>query len=121
MFARVRIPAVHLYRTPMLTDAQKLQIRTIHQQLKCQLPGYQPRPAQNKLIAEIASIIAGHYDRHDRIGLIEAGTGTGKSLAYILGTLPYALSQKKNRDHRHSNSGLARAISYQGFAFLSSA
>jgi len=92
---RVRILAVHLYRISMLTDAQKQHIRTIHQQLKCQLPGYQPRPAQNKLIAEIASIIAGHYHRHDRIGLIEAGTGTGKSLAYILGTLPYALSQKK--------------------------
>lgn len=79
----------------MLSDAIKQQIRTIHQRLKSQLPGYQPRPAQNKLIAEIASIIAGNYHRHDRIGLIEAGTGTGKSLAYLLGTLPYALSQKK--------------------------
>jgi len=79
----------------MLSDASKQQIRTIHQRLKSQLPGYQPRPAQNKLIAEIASIVAGNYHRHDRIGLIEAGTGTGKSLAYLLGTLPYALSQKK--------------------------
>ncbi|GHG64504.1 ATP-dependent DNA helicase DinG [Alishewanella longhuensis] len=79
----------------MLSDILKQQIRTIHQQLKASLPGYQPRPAQNKLIAEIASIIAGNYHRHDRIGLIEAGTGTGKSLAYLLGTLPYALSQKK--------------------------
>lgn len=79
----------------MLSDTLKQQIRTIHQQLKTGLVGYQPRPAQNKLIAEIASIIAGHYHRHDRVGLIEAGTGTGKSLAYLLGTLPYALNQKK--------------------------
>lgn len=79
----------------MLSDALKQQIRTIHQQIKTALPGYQPRPAQNKLIAEIASTIAGHYHRYDRIGLIEAGTGTGKSLAYLLGTLPLALSQKK--------------------------
>lgn len=79
----------------MLSDAIKQQVRTIHQQIKVSLSGYQPRPAQNKLIAEIASIVAGNYHRHNRIGLIEAGTGTGKSLAYILGTLPYALNQKK--------------------------
>ncbi|MDP5458409.1 ATP-dependent DNA helicase DinG [Alishewanella sp. SMS8] len=79
----------------MLNNGTKQQIRQIHQQLKQQLPNYQPRPTQNKLIAEIANIVAGKYDRHDRIGLIEAGTGTGKSLAYLLGTLPYALSQKK--------------------------
>lgn len=79
----------------MLTESLKQQIRAIHQQLKTSLSGYQPRPTQNKLIAEIASIVAGHYHRHDRIGLIEAGTGTGKSLAYLLGTLPYALAQKK--------------------------
>lgn len=79
----------------MLSDTLKQQIRTIHQQFKTALKGYQPRPTQNKLIAEIAAIAAGNYHRHDRIGLIEAGTGTGKSLAYLLGTLPYALKQQK--------------------------
>lgn len=79
----------------MLSDSLKQQIRTIHQQFKTALKGYQPRPTQNKLVAEIAAIAAGTYHRHDRIGLIEAGTGTGKSLAYLLGTLPYALKQQK--------------------------
>lgn len=79
----------------MLTATLKQQIRDIHNNIKTNLPAYRPRPGQNKLIAEIASIVAGQYHRHDRVGLIEAGTGTGKSLAYVLGALPYALSQKK--------------------------
>ena len=79
----------------MLSEPLKQQIRQCHQQLKQQLPGYRARPAQNKLIAEISKIVAGEYHRQQRLGLIEAGTGTGKSLAYLLGTLPYALAQKK--------------------------
>lgn len=79
----------------MLTESLKTQIRTLHTQLKQALPGYQPRPSQNKLIAEMANIIAGSYHSYDRIGLIEAGTGTGKSLAYLVAALPLALAQKK--------------------------
>ena len=79
----------------MLSDALKNQIRAIHQQIKVALPNYQPRASQNMLVAEITRIISGHYHRHQRIGLIEAGTGTGKSLAYLLAVLPYALQQKK--------------------------
>lgn len=79
----------------MLSDAQKQQIKSIHQAIKLALPGYQARPTQNKLVAEIANIIAGSYHSYDRIGLIEAGTGTGKSLAYLLAAVPLALHYKK--------------------------
>lgn len=79
----------------MLTEQQKTQIRRIHQSIKTAMPLYQPRPAQNKLIAEIANIIAGQYHRQQRIGLVEAGTGTGKSLAYLLAAIPLALQQQK--------------------------
>jgi ATP-dependent DNA helicase DinG len=79
----------------MLTEQQKIQIRRIHQSIKTAMPHYQPRPTQNKLIAEIANIIAGQYHRQQRIGLVEAGTGTGKSLAYLLATIPLALQQQK--------------------------
>lgn len=79
----------------MLTDQLKCQIRRIHHNIKIGMPNYQPRPAQNKLIAEMANIIAGQFHRQQRIGLIEAGTGTGKSLAYLLAAIPYALQQKK--------------------------
>jgi ATP-dependent DNA helicase DinG len=79
----------------MLSDALKQQIRSVHQQMKENLPGYQPRPGQNQLVAEMANILAGSYHSYDRIGLIEAGTGTGKSLAYLMAAIPLALAQKK--------------------------
>ncbi len=79
----------------MLSEKIKQQIRDAQQKLKSVLPNYHHRPGQNKLIAEMANIVAGHYHRHDRIGLIEAGTGTGKSLAYLLGVIPYALAHDK--------------------------
>ncbi len=79
----------------MLSSASKSQIKAIHQQIKAALPGYQPRPSQNKLVAEMANIVAGSYHSYDRIGLIEAGTGTGKSLAYLMAALPLALEKKK--------------------------
>lgn len=63
--------------------------------MKENLPGYQPRPGQNQLVAEMANILAGSYHSYDRIGLIEAGTGTGKSLAYLMAAIPLALAQKK--------------------------
>ncbi|TXH92860.1 MAG: ATP-dependent DNA helicase DinG [Rheinheimera sp.] len=79
----------------MLSDTLKSQIRAIHQQMKTNLPGYQPRPGQNQLVAEMANIVAGSYHSYDRIGLVEAGTGTGKSLAYLMAAIPLALAQKK--------------------------
>lgn len=103
----------------MLTDVLKQQIRTLHQQLKEALPGYQPRLGQNKLIAEIANIVAGQYHRHDRVGLIEAGTGTGKSLAYLLGTLAYALNQKKTLVIATATVALQEQLVNKDLPFLS--
>ncbi|WP_337881286.1 ATP-dependent DNA helicase DinG [Rheinheimera sp.] len=74
----------------MLSDSLKQRIRTIHQAMKLQLPGYQPRPGQNQMVAEIANVIAGSYHSYDRVALIEAGTGTGKSLAYLMAAVPAA-------------------------------
>jgi ATP-dependent DNA helicase DinG len=79
----------------MLSNQLKTQIRAIHTRIKTTLPNYQPRQGQNQLVAEMAKIVSGTYHRRERIGLIEAGTGTGKSLAYMLAVIPYALAQKK--------------------------
>lgn len=93
---RIKLTALYFHTDLfMLSDALKQQIRSIHQQMKANLPGYQPRPGQNQLVAEMANILAGSYHNHDRIGLIEAGTGTGKSLAYLMAAIPLALAQKK--------------------------
>lgn len=79
----------------MLSDKLKKTIRQAHQNVASALDGFRPRPSQNYLVAEIAKTLSGDYHRTQRICVIEAGTGTGKSLAYLLGALPVALSSKK--------------------------
>lgn len=79
----------------MLSDRLKKTIRDAHNRIAQQLPDYKSRPSQNFLVAEIAKTLAGEYHKSQRICVIEAGTGTGKSLAYGLGAIPLALSQKK--------------------------
>lgn len=104
----------------MLSDTLKQQIRAIHQQMKTNLPGYQPRPGQNLLVAEMANILAGSFHSYDRIGLIEAGTGTGKSLAYLMAAIPLALAQK-DFNHRHRNCRFTRTVGKQRFTIFSAA
>jgi len=53
------------------------------------LPGYEPRPEQGRLAAAVAEAFNGR-----RVALLEAGTGTGKSLAYLL---PAALWARQNQ------------------------
>ncbi|WP_372762998.1 ATP-dependent DNA helicase DinG [Pseudoalteromonas sp.] len=79
----------------MLSDSLKKTIRQVHQHVANNLTDYRPRSSQNYLVAEIAKTLAGEYHKQQRICVIEAGTGTGKSLAYCLGALPLALAQKK--------------------------
>jgi ATP-dependent DNA helicase DinG len=49
------------------------------------LKGFEPRPQQQSMMANIIDA----YNR-DHIALIEAGTGTGKSIAYLLPALIWA-------------------------------
>ncbi|MCJ8272002.1 MAG: DEAD/DEAH box helicase family protein, partial [Psychrosphaera sp.] len=78
-----------------LPDQIKQKIRSIHKTISKNLPNYQPRKQQNFLVAEIAKTMAGEYDKQKRICVIEAGTGTGKSLAYCLGVIPLAKAQSQ--------------------------
>ena len=59
------------------------------------MENFTPRKQQTFLIAEIAKTLAGEYDKDRKIITIEAGTGTGKSLAYCLGSIPLALIRQK--------------------------
>lgn len=79
----------------MLSDQLKDSIRKIHRNIADSLNNYQPRKSQNYLVAEIAKTLAGEFAKDRRIAVIEAGTGTGKSLAYSLGCIPYALKTNK--------------------------
>jgi ATP-dependent DNA helicase DinG len=79
----------------MLTDKLKQLIRQSYKAIGENLSHFNPRKQQTFLIAEIAKTLAGEYSKDRKIITIEAGTGTGKSLAYSLGAIPLALSRDK--------------------------
>ena len=57
--------------------------------LKGLLPSYEERPPQQKMLREVAlALNDGHHL------MVEAGTGTGKSLAYLLPAVEWALANK---------------------------
>jgi len=77
----------------MLTDDEKNAIRDHYRTLTQRLPGFRPRPAQRKMLAEIANAFSrckekigdATPDRNgESIAVIEGPTGVGKSLAYLL-------------------------------------
>ncbi|WP_298718825.1 ATP-dependent DNA helicase DinG [uncultured Oceanisphaera sp.] len=76
-------------------DYQTL-VRENYRRLSQTLPGFIPRREQNYLVAEIGKVLLGRYDRARRILVAEAGTGIGKSLAYLQAGIPWArMNQKK--------------------------
>ncbi len=79
----------------MLTDKLKKVIRQSYKAIGENLKHFNPRKQQTFLIAEIAKTLAGEYNKNRKIITIEAGTGTGKSLAYSLGAIPLALARDK--------------------------
>ncbi|WP_019027864.1 ATP-dependent DNA helicase DinG [Colwellia piezophila] len=79
----------------MLSDKLKQAIRAAYKAIGENLTNFNPRKQQTLLIAEIAKTLAGEYSKDRKIITIEAGTGTGKSLAYCLGAIPLALAKNK--------------------------
>ncbi|MFD2166812.1 ATP-dependent DNA helicase DinG [Thalassotalea euphylliae] len=79
----------------MLSEKVKDVIRGSYKSIGENLPNFNPRKQQTFLIAEIAKTLAGEYDKSRRIIAVEAGTGTGKSLAYSVSTIPLALMRQK--------------------------
>ncbi|ORT49471.1 ATP-dependent DNA helicase DinG [Vibrio sp. qd031] len=74
----------------MLNPNIQQSIRKSYQNLQHQLPHFIPRRAQNYLVSEIAKTLAGQYSNDHRILVGEAGTGIGKSLAYLMAAIPVA-------------------------------
>ncbi|MBB3109322.1 ATP-dependent DNA helicase DinG [Paenibacillus phyllosphaerae] len=58
--------------------------------IKAQIPGYEEREPQNMMFQEVLAAL--EQDQHL---LIEAGTGTGKSLGYLIPALFYGIQQNK--------------------------
>ncbi|PTR23367.1 ATP-dependent DNA helicase DinG [Luteibacter sp. OK325] len=75
----------------MLTDDTKAAIRAAYARLKDGLAGFRGRASQLKMIAEVAKALA----EPGGAAVIEAPTGTGKSMAYLIAGLEVARAQKK--------------------------
>ena len=52
------------------------------------IPGFVPRSQQREMIAEVARVLSGSV--HETTGIIEAGTGSGKSLGYAIPAIAIA-------------------------------
>ena len=104
-------------------------IRKSYQNLQSQLENFVPRRAQNYLVADITKTLCGDYHKSNRIIVAEAGTGIGKSLAYLMATIPVAvLSNRKvvistatvalQEQLIHKDLPLFRRITDREFSFL---
>ena len=56
--------------------------------------GLRPRLGQKQMVAAIANSLS-HDDADKRLSVIEAGTGTGKTVGYLIAALPIARALKK--------------------------
>ncbi|WP_047045249.1 ATP-dependent DNA helicase DinG [Vibrio mexicanus] len=70
-------------------------IRHSYQCLQSQLDNFIPRRSQNYLVAEIAKTLCGDYHKSNRTIVAEAGTGIGKSLAYLMAAIPVAVHNNR--------------------------
>ena len=68
-------------------------IRTAYQHLTDALE-LKPRWGQRQMIAEVANAL-GDPEAETPIAVVEAGTGTGKTIAYLVATLPIARARGK--------------------------
>ena len=75
----------------MLADTTKDAIRAAYARLKDGLPGFRARASQGRMIAEVAKA----FGQTGGVAVIEAPTGTGKSMAYLIAGVEVARAQKK--------------------------
>ncbi len=85
----------------MLSDDQKQLIQSCYSRFTAR-EGFKPRYGQRVMIAEIAKYLGsiktdaeGARNSDPAVCVVEAGTGTGKTLAYTLAVLPLALAEAR--------------------------
>jgi ATP-dependent DNA helicase DinG len=79
----------------VLSGELKAQIRDAFMALKSDMKDFRVRPSQNKMIAEISKTLCGDYKNANPILCVEAPTGTGKTFAYLLSSIPIAQAHDK--------------------------
>jgi ATP-dependent DNA helicase DinG len=76
---------------PELSDALKATIQTAYREW-LSARGFRPRQGQRQMIASVARTLTAS---EGRVGVVEAGTGTGKTVAYCLAAIPIAKALRK--------------------------
>ncbi len=97
----------------MLTSAIKKQIRSSFETAKTQLSDFSNRSSQNKMIAEISKTLSGEYAKSNPILCVEAPTGVGKTMAYLISCIPIAKANKKRLIISCANVALQEQILYK--------
>ena len=77
----------------MIDEALQDEIRAAYQQLTESL-SLVPRWGQRQMIAEVANALA-DPEVETPMAVVEAGTGTGKTIAYLVAALPVARARGK--------------------------
>jgi ATP-dependent DNA helicase DinG len=96
----------------MLNDSLKEEIQSAYSRLLDE-QGFKPRHCQKAMIAEIARTLGGIGDEPGGICVVEAGTGTGKTIAYALAVIPLAKQLKKKIVVATATVALQEQIVYQ--------
>ncbi|MBE8189744.1 MAG: ATP-dependent DNA helicase DinG [Candidatus Thioglobus sp.] len=97
----------------MLSAELKTQIRNSFNAAKDAMPGFKIRQAQNKMIAEISKTLAGEHPKSNPILCVEAPTGTGKTLAYLLSAIPIAIANEKKLVISSANVALQEQLLFK--------
>ncbi len=95
----------------MLGDTLKEEIQTAYSRLLDE-KGYRARHCQKTMIAEIARTL-GDETSDQHICVVEAGTGTGKTVAYAVAAIPIARQLKKKVVIATATVALQEQIVYQ--------
>ncbi|MGV0036474.1 MAG: ATP-dependent DNA helicase DinG [Candidatus Azotimanducaceae bacterium WSBS_2022_MAG_OTU7] len=95
----------------MLTEPLKEAIQTAYSRL-LEEKGYRARHCQKTMIAEIARTL-GNVPEDNSICVVEAGTGTGKTIAYAMASIPIAKQLKKKVVIATATVALQEQIIYQ--------
>ncbi|HOT02520.1 MAG TPA: JAB domain-containing protein, partial [Acidobacteriota bacterium] len=77
------------------------------------LPGFEVRPQQVRMVREVIRVL-----NENKIGLIEAGTGVGKSLAYLIPAVHWALANHQRIVVSTNTINLQEQLIHKDIPFL---
>ncbi len=69
-------------------------VQNAYKALKESLPDFEPRSHQNYMVGQITKALSGDFE--NKVIVVEAGTGTGKSLGYLMSAVSVAKNEGKH-------------------------